>query len=178
MMNAFEDFCVAKMQGNDDAVKQIWNRAHLKALKLAGVVAVGINHETPAIDEETASWAICFIQHTIENTIKRFASGDMDGGSSEQYARVKQLFQEYEKMTPQKRMSYGCNELVAKSGIMFHGFLGKRLLRLACFKHDRRGVKRAITETIEFLIDNGEIIPVTDTKGEYKTSMKLYRKNF
>ena len=43
--------------GGDDVVRQLWNRAHLNALKVAANLAVVNNPERPVVSREDAEWA-------------------------------------------------------------------------------------------------------------------------
>ena len=45
-------------------VAQIWNRASLTVLKLAGLVAVGCNHMAPVVTKEHLDWAIALVERS------------------------------------------------------------------------------------------------------------------
>lgn len=76
---------------NKDVTRQLWNRAHLKALKLAALLAVGVNHHSPVISLEQAQWAQQVVEADIMRVITRFENGDVgvvDNGASDFDKRV------------------------------------------------------------------------------------------
>lgn len=59
----------------DEVTKQLWNRAHLKALKMAGLVAVGINQYSPTVTLDIMQWGIDVAKRDCNTIIERFKSG-------------------------------------------------------------------------------------------------------
>jgi hypothetical protein len=57
--------------------RQLWNRAHLKALKLAALLAVGCHPFTPVITLEQAQWAQQIVEADVLRVISRFDSGNL-----------------------------------------------------------------------------------------------------
>lgn len=55
----------AKVNRDDvkEAYTNIWNRTHIRAMKLAALVAVGINKYNPSVDANCAQWAIDFVKN-------------------------------------------------------------------------------------------------------------------
>jgi hypothetical protein len=58
----FEDFdryCDDQINSDNsrEVTRHMWNRAHIKAMKLAGLVAVGIAPYNPVVDRDCAQWA-------------------------------------------------------------------------------------------------------------------------
>lgn len=45
-------------------VAQVWNRASLTVLKLAGIIAVGCNHMAPVVTKEHLDWAIALVDRS------------------------------------------------------------------------------------------------------------------
>lgn len=70
--------------------RQLWNRAHIKALKLAALLALGENLFNPKINEYAAKYAINIIKADIENIVGRFNAGDIGraNGENQQYQEV------------------------------------------------------------------------------------------
>lgn len=59
----------------DSAEGKLYSRAHLRLLRLAGLIAVGINSELPLITVEIVRWARAFIVQGIAAVAARFEAG-------------------------------------------------------------------------------------------------------
>jgi hypothetical protein len=57
-----------------DVEAQVWNRAHLKALKLAASLAVGVNAHQPVVTNDLAQWAIAFVTRDCTLLAGRFSA--------------------------------------------------------------------------------------------------------
>jgi len=60
-----------------NVTRELWNRAHIKALKLAALIAVGCNPEAPIVTLEMATWARDQIERDIRRLLDRFESGEV-----------------------------------------------------------------------------------------------------
>jgi hypothetical protein len=56
----------------DESFRELWNRAHLKALRLSGLLSIG---HTPLITRELAEWAINLVRYDISSVVARFTEG-------------------------------------------------------------------------------------------------------
>lgn len=161
LMDEFDSFADSKMTGQHSEIElQLWNRAHLKALKLAGLLAVGINAHAPLITAHTARWAIDFVARDIHSLQSRFERGDIGTGDAKQYADVKSAIEAYFKMDEKKLKAYGVKEDISAARIIPHSYLSRKTLSLASFRNDKHGATIALKRNIQALIDSGEIIQV------------------
>ena len=62
---------------SSENIKHLWNRAHLKALKLAALCAVGLNWHNPIICADSARWAIELITNQTLTLVSKFEAGDV-----------------------------------------------------------------------------------------------------
>ena len=80
-LKLFKDFdkhCDAQINNaNNDVTRQLWNRAHIKSLKLAALLAVGCNYINPVVNIECATWALQLIVNDVTNLLARFESGEI-----------------------------------------------------------------------------------------------------
>lgn len=161
---------------NSDVDMQLWNRAHLKALKLAGVIAVGVNPHAPVVTEDIARWCIAFVERDVMSMSTRFQRGEVGVGDHRHEADIRKAVEAYLKMTPEQREQYKTpKSIIDKPIIPFH-YLRRRLRLRAAFKNDRRGVARALEESLRDLV-NAEIlkqIPPQQALNEFGTSSALY----
>jgi hypothetical protein len=67
---------------NSDAIGNIYSRAHLKAVKLAALAAVGYNWINPHVYAVQAEWAVTMARRDIKNMLKRVTSGEIEMSNS------------------------------------------------------------------------------------------------
>lgn len=56
---------------------ELFNRAHLNVLRVAAVIAVGVNHLQPLITREIYMWAVKFVERSLNSVTARFDAGDV-----------------------------------------------------------------------------------------------------
>lgn len=134
--------------------RQLWNRAHLKALKLAGLIAVGVNPHAPTVTADIAQWAITFTQRNTEHLLSRFAKGEVGSGESKQFSEVRRVIGDFFKMDKDKLKPYTTPEVQA-AGLVPYKYLLIRLVRLASFTHDKRGGTRAVQDALDQMVKMG-----------------------
>ena len=67
ILEAFEIDCiVAKNATDDETERQVWTRAHLKALKVASLLAVADNYLKLSVGRAHAEWALRLVQMDVE----------------------------------------------------------------------------------------------------------------
>ena len=81
----------------NDATKQLWSRTHVKVMKLAGLVAVGVNPSHPVITIDYVRWAQAIIEYDVKKLQARFESGEVgrDSEETKQLSEVKRVMVEY-----------------------------------------------------------------------------------
>lgn len=149
----------------DEAIGSIWSRAHLKALKLAALVAVGCNWHNPMILAENARWAIALARRDVNMLMSKIDAGEIDGTPHEQprdaawsseQRTCAHLFhahitKPYAQLNVQRRDSI--SQKAHESGIMKQALFLNDLRKRAPFKNvpgfDRR--TREILEVIKSL---------------------------
>jgi len=81
MLTAFDKESDAEINATDDeSWRQMWNRAHLKALKVAGLLAVMDNHMIPVVTATHAAWALNLIKRDIAVMRRKMSDGDVGDG--------------------------------------------------------------------------------------------------
>ena len=164
LLDEFDQLADEKINAGTEVYKQLWNRAHLKALRLAALVAVGNNWSYPIVRAQDAHWAIELVKRDVNLITGRFEH-DMVGTSENRYwQEVKRAVVAYTKMTAEQRKKYSVSEkIIQQDGFIPISYLHKRLAQIAFVKQDRRGASRAIKETISDMIDAGILVelPVT-----------------
>lgn len=141
-----------------DVTSQLWNRAHLKALKLAALIAVGINYYNPVIDGASAQWAINATRHDTGNLSARFETGQVGQVSHDSAQlmdakrKLRKLFSGGGDFTRYKLTSEALS-----AGIFNNLFLQPALSSLLSFKVDRRGSAVAYQAMLSTMLRMGVI---------------------
>lgn len=155
MLNAFDMECDNEINGTDDeSVRQMWNRAHLKAMRIAALLAVADNWLAPVIHHAHAQWALEVVRRDISIMSVKLQAGEIgqDDASRERkmVATLRSYIQE-----GAKSEAYGCPESLRKAGIVPHRYLQIRLSRVSAFMSSRNGATKSIADTIRALCESG-----------------------
>jgi len=161
------------------AIDELWNRAHLKVLKLACVVAIGINPYNPIITVNELDWAIPIVERDIKALAHKFDVGEIGKNTEEikQYEDAIRILKEYVTKDSNYAIKYRGNAELHKDKIVCNTFLSDRLKKLASFKNDRIGATNTLKKMIQTLIDNGVIAEVTyseKSKRKYTYTGRCY----
>jgi len=138
----------------------LWNRAHLKAMKLAAVIAVGRNYLNPLISVDEAHYATHEIVVQTRRTLNKFELGDVgvEGGNElKQLNCVIKCIGEYMSWPYARISNYGPSEKMHGSGVFSESYLSRRLLKVAAFSGDKAGPTRALKRAIDNLLNGDEI---------------------
>lgn len=161
-----------------DIIKQLWNRAHIKALKLSALVAVGVNMIVPTILPEYVSWAIQIVQADIKALANKFELGLIGISSSEtkQQAELSRIIKEYLTRDWSYCKTYGRSKQLHDDKIITYEYLNKRLVNIAAFKNDKANSTIALKRTIQNFLDSDKIREASREQliQKYNTTQKAY----
>jgi hypothetical protein len=161
-----------------DVAKHLWNRAHIKVMKLAALVAIGIDHLHPVVKVEHVHWAYSITKFDIAKLQLRFEKGEVGRNSEEskQTAHVLRVIAAYIKGDPQASLKLGGRLDFHRDKIIPYKYVLTRLNTYAAFKHDSIGATNAIKRTIQNLIDSGAIKEVgrKELNDKYDTSQRAF----
>lgn len=174
--NCYADDCINK-DGADEVTKQLWNRAHLKALKLAGLVAVGCNLDQPIVTGDIAEWAINLVRQDIDNMVSKFSSGVVGLGDHQQEADLRAAIDRYPQFTEEQRASYKVPKLLLnRPQLVPYVFLKRYCVMRSAFKNDRRGAVLALQTALGDMLKSGMLaqIPSEQAKKELGVDSPVY----
>jgi len=163
--------------GMTASISELWNRSHLKAMKLAAMLAVCENPMRPQINMYQAEWAINLAKLTTQNLISKFDSGEISHGDTKQDSDFKKAFLGYLSMSPKERQKNGAgNEISYHKDIVPYSRLKNYLRRLASFSSDRRGATAALDTVITRMVRDQIIIqiPVDLAFTQFGTKTTIY----
>jgi hypothetical protein len=176
-LDAFDIECDERM--SDDASNislQLWNRAHLKALKLSALLAVGVNPDAPVITQDLADWAIAFTVRATKSILQRFDANDVGSGDGRLIAEVKRMTIEYFALRDNQLKNYRASSLLQKAGVLPYAYYLMRSSRLAAFANDRRGSTKALRETLDVLLQSDQLfqLPKIQAQDKFQTTQALF----
>lgn len=162
-MKRFELDCgEAINQTNDESERQTYNRAHLKALKLAGLLAVADHFLFPQIDIGHAAWALNAVRADMAAFQRRKASGQVGDGDHTRERQVKTWLEEY--LTHGAAAGYRVPPALRESGVVTRKYLQMRTSGVAAFEKHKLGASAALDLTLRSLVDSGNLME-TDKKS-------------
>jgi len=162
----------------DGVTKELWNRAHMKAMKLAALIAVGCDYDNPVITLEMAIWATAQIERDIFRLIVRFDSGDVGevaGNEAKQEQAVLRCINEYVFGKYERFASYGVTKKMHDYGAFTQTYVSQRVRNLPAFD-DRQGRTKAIERTLQNLSLGAVIqqLPTEQTVQLFETRARTY----
>lgn len=160
LMRDFDKYADDRINSSrKEVISHLWNRAHLKALKLAALVAVGVQPYEPVITLDIAEWATSLVQTDTFNLVRRFERGEIgrDSEESKQISEIVRAISFYVKAPYPDVSSYSVPAKLHNDKIIPYVYLNKKLVAAAAFRNDRIGATNSLKRTIQTLVDNGDI---------------------
>ncbi|WP_197742796.1 hypothetical protein [Lentilitoribacter sp. Alg239-R112] len=163
-LDRIEEYTTDQINSPDqrDVIRHLWNRAHLKTLKLAALVAVGCNPSQPVISKGNAQWAYDVVERDVLKISNQFETGDIGRNSEQtkQIADIKRVISQYLCDGFEKASKYGVKRNLYEARVIPHSYVSKRLLNMASFKHDKIGANAALKRALQILQDDGVLVEV------------------
>lgn len=167
LLKAFERQCNAHRRGDHVRAsdKELWSRAYLKTVKLAGLVAVGCDWHRPTIDAACAQWAIDVVVRGTNAVVDRFDKGDVGGGEVQFESELRKAVERYLEMRPAQRINAKCPADCVKHNVIPFAYLRTALRRRSCFQNARMGVVRAVDVAIQDAVNAGILVEIPKTQA-------------
>lgn len=161
-----------------DALRHLWNRAHIKTLRTAANIAVGINPFVPVIGLQTMQWAYNIVSIDVMGMVGRFERGEVGKGGTEdkQPTLLLNTCVAFMNMPEELIGNYEATPQMQKDCVIPWSFLSKRLLGNKLFKNDRIGATNALKRALTVLLDCGDLreVPKNDLFQRYKYTGKAF----
>lgn len=164
MSRALDRLCDQKINSSsNDAMVHLWNRVHLKTLRVAALLAVGNNPYEPIINEECFQWAQDLNMRTVELVTERFVSGCVgaDGDEHNQYLALKNAIEKY-LVKEYHQVSNYVSPKCFQAFLVPYSYLNDACRKNKNFKNDRNGATVALKRTIANMKDSGELIELPE----------------
>ena len=165
IMQAFNLQCDANIRtaGGDESIRQIWNRAHLKAIRVAGVLAASDNHTVPIITVEHINWAIGLIESDAASMLRKIQGGDVGTDDTARFLKMQKILGAY--LRGQVATSYGIDPRMVKDGVVPRSYLQIRTRQVRSFMTYRLGSALALDHTIKAALDSGYLMEIAKEKS-------------
>lgn len=181
MFDEFDKHCDLNINTSDKEVRRhLWNRAHIKAMKLAALVAVGCNPYDPVITIDIATWATNLIVADVRNLLDRFNAGEIgvDNDETKQLAKVIATVKEFV-VSPWPEVSKYAGDGMSNlhsNRIVPYSFIQRKLAAVAVFRKDRIGSSGAIKRALTTLTERGDLQEVSRAtlSKDYGTSARAF----
>lgn len=167
-INRFADERINELGTTQNAIAQLWNRLHLKVLKIAALLAVSRSSVNPVVTEQDIEWAASLCLSDTLNIVRKFetgAVGEEESGLNDnaQHLAIRRVIYRY--ITGQ--MSMTPSEYAARDkGVITMSCLAKNAHALACFRKDRRGPRAALKATVQDFEDRGLLRRVSKQQAQ------------
>jgi hypothetical protein len=161
-------------QSESDTYAELWNRAHLKALKLSAMVSVGINPHRPIVTRDAWEWAQALVDRDVQNTVTKFETGEAGkiGGDDTQNRDLTDVIIDW-LVRPWSEVQGACrvDEGAAyhEWHVIPHSYISYRCDKIGSFRNDKRGKIRAIYETLRNF-EQGGMLTKYDKAYQFKAT--------
>lgn len=173
---AFENECRDKINGSEnEAFRQMWNRAALKALRLAGLCAVADAPHYANIEVQHAVWAIDIVRRDIAIMESRISSGDVGSTDLSRHRKLAAVIRHYmQKPLPPSRLS---EQKFKDNGVVTRKYLQVYCAQSSAFAKYKGGTTLALGLTLQSFIDQGYIAEVEKSKAvkDFSFNGRCYR---
>lgn len=171
LLAQFNVYCDQRINATkQEAVRQLWTRAYLKVLKLAAVVAVGVNCDRPVIEVPHVEWARGIIEHEITALLKRFEEGTVGTQSiigleeSHQIKDVAKIIWGYLNSDYAQLRPYRVDKGLFDAKLIGFSYLLQKVSRLSSFKRARFADHSKNLDKVLTYLSNTEIISFVNTR--------------
>lgn len=176
LVEAFDKECDEQINSTEDeSWRQMWNRAHLKTLKLSGLMAAADNHMNPIVSLEHAEWALKLVRRDIKIMGHKMQDGDVGDGDMVRDRKILSVISEY-LQAPVPR-GYKLPDEMRKAGVVPWKYLKIRLQKTNSFAKHRNGHTAALAISVRSLVDSGYLVEITKDKipSEWNFQGKCFR---
>jgi hypothetical protein len=163
LLDAFDKECDLQINATEDeSWRQMWNRAHLKTLKIAGILAAADTCEAPIVTAQQAEWALDVVKRDIRIMSRKMSDGDVGDGDMVRERKMLSVLRSYLEQPLAK--GYGLPDEMRQAGVVARKFLQIKLQKTNSFVKHRQGQTAGLDSTVKSLIDSGYIVEVAKDK--------------
>lgn len=160
----YQKLCMDRVWANrEEVTAKIWQRAHIRLLRLGALIAVGVNPDNPLVERSHYEWAKKIIDYGAMALKKRFESGEVgeENFQLEQRRDLKKFLKKYGTMNFSDSMakSYRITFDMWKAKAIPYAAIYQRVQGYASFRKDRN-ISTALYNVIREFESAGYLIKV------------------
>ncbi len=178
IFNDFDKFCDDEINNSpEESYRQLWNRGHLKSLKIASLFAIGVNIYKPVISKEQAIYAIKFVRDSIQQMYNRYSNLEIGVDSVSFEKRTLDLTYVVGYILINSKTTNFGNEEMKKDYVIPYKLLQAKCASRKSFKSlEKGGVAQNLKIAIQELVDSGLLVEVKAhvLKEKYNYSGKAW----
>jgi hypothetical protein len=146
---------------HDSLITELFNRTHLKTLKIAGLIAVGVNPVNPIIDAEIFMWAEKLIMQSTLDLERKFATGQIgsSGDEQQQLNFLKSVMLNY-LIKPFHELNGKTTTLMHTHKILPYSYLSYKVCNNKNFKNGKNGPTQSLKNALQTMKDRGMIVEI------------------
>lgn len=178
VFNEFDKFCDDEINNTpEESYRQLWNRGHLKSLKIASLFAIGVNIYKPIITKEHALFAIQFVRDSIQQMYNRYSNLEIGVDSVSFEKRTLDLTYVVGHILINSKTTNFGNEEMKKDYVIPYKLLQNKCASRKSFKsNEKGGVAQNLKLAIQDLVDAGNLVELKPhvLKEKYNYSGKAW----
>ncbi len=182
MQEEFDGFCDDKINraGDDESFRQMWNRAHLHSIRIAGLLAIADNVVNPIVEKEHFDWGRLLVMRHIGMMLRKFTEGNVGTTDDTRMSKLIDITQKYLQEEPAHY--FHINPKMYEDKVVPRKYFYAKVRALSSFNRHRMGLGAALNYAIKDLVDNGYLTEVqkhgeAGTLLRYGSTEKCYKIN-
>lgn len=157
LIEQFELECDFRVNDTEDeARRQMWNRAALKVLRLCALLAVADNWLNPVVTAQHVIWSLDVVRRNIQMMSERINAGDVGLGDNARDRKLVKVMADYLKAPPSA--GYKIDPKMHELGIIPRSYMQQKVSRHAGYYRHPRGSTFALDLSITNALVNGYIV--------------------
>lgn len=160
MLHDLDKFCDYEINhASRNLTRELWNRVHLKTLRLAALLAVGVDYHNPLITADMVEWSASLVLTDTYRLLSKFERGEMgkqdSSDNSKQEEHMRKVIGNYCRKSFEQLPTYPKKIELWQNGIINASYITVACSSKACFKDDRKGSLVSISIILKHLCDSG-----------------------
>ena len=178
MLNKFDDDCRDRLNATEDeSERPVWTRAHLKVLKVAGLLAVADNYLKPVVGVDHVGWALELVGRDIETFRRNQREGNIGADDDARTRKLVAIIRDYV-TKPTVPAGYKVPPKMHEDGLVTRSYLQQRSSTLPAFSNHRFGAGKALDEALRSMTANGWLMEarktaVVDAYGHHGVTYRI-----
>jgi hypothetical protein len=176
MINDFDNECRIKINATrDNSQRHMWNRASLKAQRIAALLAVLENFMFPCIIPEQVTWGMEVIRRDIDIMGRHITEGDVGVSDTSREKKILNIIDYYfaNALSP----TYANQQKFKVAGMIAYKYIQQHVGSSTAFKSAKMGTQHALNAALKSLIDSGNILelPKAEVGKRFQFNGRLFQ---